>query len=156
MAKEGELTQKQRRFCEEYLIDLNATQAAIRSGYSENTAQAIGSENLTKPLIVAFIKQKQEELSEKTSITTEWVIKRLKEISDRCMTAVPVMFREGKNLVQATDENGEGVWEFDSSGANRSTELLGKHVGVFEKDNKQKVSESKQEITLPGGTKISI
>lgn len=134
----NKLTPKQKRFCEEYLIDLNATQAAIRAGYSEKTAQIIGFENLTKPIISKFIKEKQEELSKKASISAEWVLKRLKEISDRCMTAEPVMIREGPKIVQKTDENGNGVWEFDSTGAVRATELLGKHIGFFEKDNVQK------------------
>ena len=134
----NELTPKQKRFCEEYLIDLNATQAAIRAGYSSKTAQIIGFENLTKPIIADFIKTKQEELSKKASISAEWVLNRLKEISDRCMTATPVMIREGRDLVQKMDEEGNGVWEFDSSGANRSTELIGKHLGFFEKDNGQK------------------
>lgn len=48
MAKKGKLTEKQQRFVDEYLIDLNATQAAIRAGYSVKTADAIGCENLTK------------------------------------------------------------------------------------------------------------
>lgn len=51
MAKKGKLTEKQQRFVDEYLIDLNATQAAIRAGYSVKTADAIGCENLTKPCL---------------------------------------------------------------------------------------------------------
>ena len=49
------MTKKQKRFVEEYLIDLNATQAAIRAGYSPDTAKSIGSENLTKPDLQARI-----------------------------------------------------------------------------------------------------
>ena len=49
------LTPKQQRFVEEYLIDLNATQAAIRAGYSKHTAHSIGHENLSKPEIVAAL-----------------------------------------------------------------------------------------------------
>lgn len=128
------LTDKQKRFCEEYLIDLNATQAAIRSGYSEKTAGSIGDENLKKPEIAEFIKELQREISERTKITSDWVINRLKEISDRCMTAVPVMIYDpdSKSMIES------GEYKFDSAGANKATELLGKHLGVFEKDNKQK------------------
>jgi phage terminase small subunit len=57
------LTAKQQRFCEEYLIDLNATQAAIRAGYSKKTANVIGCENLTKPSIRKCIDKRLEELS---------------------------------------------------------------------------------------------
>ncbi len=56
-----EMTAKQRRFCDEYLIDLNATQAAIRAGYSEKTAHVIGAENMAKPAIQEFIKARMDE-----------------------------------------------------------------------------------------------
>lgn len=52
-----ELTEKQKAFCEEYLIDLNGTKAAIRAGYSEKTARSIATENLTKPDIANYIKE---------------------------------------------------------------------------------------------------
>lgn len=65
------LTDKQRRFVSEYLIDLNATQAAIRAGYSEKTAQQIGTENLSKPVIQAEIKKRQNQLRSKLEITQE-------------------------------------------------------------------------------------
>lgn len=57
----AKLTAKQKRFCDEYLIDLNATQAAIRAGYSKKTARAIANENLTKPAIKEYINQRMEE-----------------------------------------------------------------------------------------------
>lgn len=55
------LTAKQRRFCDEYLIDLNATQAAIRAGYSKKTAKQIGQENLTKPDLAEYIEKRMAE-----------------------------------------------------------------------------------------------
>ena len=71
------LTPKQQRFVEEYLIDLNATQAAIRAGYSEKTAKEIGSENLTKPNIAKAIAEAQEKLSNKAQVTVEMVVQGL-------------------------------------------------------------------------------
>ncbi len=76
MAKK-KLTEKQKRFCDEYLIDLNATQAAIRAGYSEKTAFAIGSENLRKPLIKERIEKRREEWQERTGITQDRVLMEL-------------------------------------------------------------------------------
>jgi phage terminase small subunit len=73
--KELTLNDRQRRFCEEYLIDFNATQAAIRSGYSEKTAAEMGYENLRKPHIRAFIDAKLKEMSLSSDET-------LKSISD--------------------------------------------------------------------------
>ena len=60
------MTKKQKRFIEEYLIDLNATQAAIRAGYSPDTAQQMGSENLSKPVISAEISKAMAERSRRT------------------------------------------------------------------------------------------
>lgn len=71
------LTPKQQRFCDEYLIDLNATQAAIRAGYSEKTAYRTGADNLRKPQLEEYIAKRQKELSRSTEITQERVIKEL-------------------------------------------------------------------------------
>jgi phage terminase small subunit len=126
------LTPKQEKFVQEYLIDLNATQAAIRAGYSEKTAKAIGHENLTKPDIAAAIEQAQKSLSERVEITQDWVLRNLKAVADRCMQAAPVLDRKGKPVLV---ENAEGdvvpAYTFNSMGANRSLELLGKHIGMF-------------------------
>jgi phage terminase small subunit len=75
------LTPKQQRFVDEYLIDGNATQAAIRAGYSAKTARAIGAENLTKPDIAALVKSARETATakalEKFEVTKERVIGEL-------------------------------------------------------------------------------
>ena len=68
------LTDKQRRFIEEYLVDFNATQAAIRAGYSEDTARSIGSENLTKPDIASALAERAKSLTEEADVTTAMVI----------------------------------------------------------------------------------
>lgn len=68
----GKLTQKQRRFIDEYIISGNATQAAIKAGYSKRTARKIGQENLTKPDIKTEIARRNAEIqSEKTADMTE-------------------------------------------------------------------------------------
>lgn len=69
------LTDKQARFVEEYLVDLNATQAAIRAGYSEATARSVGQENLTKPDIADAIAAAKEERSRRTNITADDVLR---------------------------------------------------------------------------------
>lgn len=76
------LTKKQKSFVEEYLIDLNATQAALRAGYSEKTAKQMGTENLAKPVLKKAIEERLEKRSEATSINAEYVLKRHKEIDD--------------------------------------------------------------------------
>lgn len=57
----SQLTAKQQRFCDEYLIDMNITQAAIRAGYSKKTAYAIGQENLKKPMVKEYIEKRMAE-----------------------------------------------------------------------------------------------
>jgi phage terminase small subunit len=68
------LTPKQQRFVDEYLIDLNATQAAIRAGYAQKAAYATGAENLKKPQIAAAIAAKQAVRSERTEVTQDMVV----------------------------------------------------------------------------------
>ena len=74
------LTDKQKIFVYEYLIDFNATQAAIRAGYSKDTAGAIGAENLKKPQIQKFLEKYQNDRSEKCGIKFDMIIEELKKI----------------------------------------------------------------------------
>ncbi|WP_315360802.1 terminase small subunit [Neisseria bacilliformis] len=78
------LTDRQARFVDEYLVDLNATQAAVRAGYSAKTASVIGAENLAKPNIQKAIQARQEVLKMKTEITQEWVVERYRRIVEGC------------------------------------------------------------------------
>lgn len=69
------LTPKQERFVQEYLVDLNATQAAIRAGYSEKTARQVGAENLSKPYIQVEIAKARQQQQERTQITADKVLR---------------------------------------------------------------------------------
>ena len=75
------MTKKQKRFVEEYLIDLNATQAAIRAGYSPATAKEIGCENLTKPNISEAIAKAMAERSRRTGVNQDRVLQELAKIA---------------------------------------------------------------------------
>ncbi len=74
------MTAKQKRFCDEYLVDLNATQAAIRSGYSEKTARKIGQENLTKPDIKKYIEERMAEKESELIATQDEVLRYLTSV----------------------------------------------------------------------------
>ena len=76
------LNPKQQRFCEEYLIDLNATQAAIRAGYSKKTARTIASKLLTNIDIEGYIVTLRAEIQAKTGITVENTVNFIKEVSE--------------------------------------------------------------------------
>ena len=103
----AKLTDKQQAFVAEFLVDLNATQAAIRAGYSVKTAYAIGEENLKKPEIAHAIAQAQAERAEKTQRTALDVLKDIQDVSKEA--------RDGGDLKTAL----------------KGYELEGKHLGMF-------------------------
>lgn len=131
----ADLNAKQKAFCEEYLIDLNATQAAIRAGYSKKTANRIASENLSKLDIQNYIAELKQKRVERIQITQDEVLADLLEIKGRCMQARPVLGMFGQ---QVKDSEGNNIWKFDAKGATKAIELIGKHIGFFLEDNKQK------------------
>lgn len=122
------MTAKQRRFCEEYLIDLNATQAAIRAGYSKKNAQNIASENLAKPMIRKYI---DEKMAKKDS---ELIAKQDEVL--RYLTSVLRGKSVGTEIV--VEGTGDGYSEArtmqkEPSEKDRlkAAELLGKRYGLF-------------------------
>ena len=122
-----ELTNKQERFCLEYVIDYNGTKAAIRAGYAEKTANRTASDLLSKPDILARVRQLQEEQAKRLSISSDWVLIRLCETLEKCMAVAPVMEWDPDEKCKV--ETGEYV--FDSKGALKALELIGKHIGMF-------------------------
>ncbi len=76
------LTPKQKIFCEEYVVDWNATRAAIAAGYSENSAKVIGHENLTKPYIADYIQEIQKDISKLAGVSALSNIQNLIKIRD--------------------------------------------------------------------------
>lgn len=132
-SKAKTINDKQELFCQEYIVDLHVTNSAIRAGYSEKTAYSIGSELLKKPEIRARIGELMDERSKRTMVDADFVVRNLVDISQKCQQKIPVMEFDPVNkcMVQKQDESGNHVWEFDSTGANRALELLGKHVAMF-------------------------
>lgn len=158
-----DLTDKQRRFCEEYLIDLNATQAAIRAGYSEDTAGSIGWENLKKPEIQEYISRLQKKLSNKLEIKQERVLKEFARIA---FADIRKYYDENGQLLSPDklDDDAaaalagiEVFEEFEVIKGNKkkigdtrkikiwnklqALDSLAKHLGLFEEDNKQKTQD---------------
>lgn len=133
----AKLTDKQTAFVREYLVDLNATQAAIRAGYSERTASRIGPQLLGKTCVREAIEKAQAKRAQRVEVTQDYVLSNLVEIVERTMQRAPVLDRKGE---QVTDEEGRAVWTFDAKGANRALELLGKHLGIFTDKVKAEVS----------------
>ena len=133
------LNDKQKRFCREYLIDLNATQAAKRSGYSKKTAGSIGSENLLKPEIIEQLNKLMDKRAEKVEVSANDVLSSIKEIRARCMQSAPVLVTIKGKQKQPTEEiqapDGKiisaGIWKFDATNALKANEMIGKHLQMF-------------------------
>lgn len=160
-----ELTDKQEQFCQEYLIDLNATQAAVRAGYSVDTAGAIGHENLKKPEIQDKIAVLQAIRAERTQVSQDQIVRELMKVAfgdvgnyfDENGNIIPVHeietnARGAISAIKVLDEKTEQSEEVFKLTVTKelkmwdklkALEMLGRHVGIFERDNKQ----SKPDIT---------
>lgn len=130
------MTAKQKRFCDEYLIDLNATQAAIRSGYSEKTANRIATENLSKPVIKEYIAERMAEKESQLIADQDEVLKYL----------TSVMRGESQSEIVVVEGVGDGMSEAramqkapDERERLKAAELLGKRYGLYTEKVEQQV-----------------
>ena len=124
----AKLTDKQELFAREFIKDLNATQAAIRAGYSEKTARAIGCENLPKPDIQQRISELNHERMERVQIDADYVLRQAVKLHERCMQEVePLTDRRGEEI---KDDQGRTIYGFDAKGAAAALKLVGEHVTV--------------------------
>jgi phage terminase small subunit len=141
------LNEKQKRFCKEYLIDLNATAAYIRAGYSPKNAHVSSAQLLAKPSIRACVDRAVAERSKRTGITVDRVVRELARIAlaDPAKIIDPdtgeiVTSDEDNNAAVAsvrvkttTDKDGNPVTDREVRlwDKNKALELLGKHLGMY-------------------------
>lgn len=156
------MTKKQKRFVEEYLIDLNATQAAIRAGYSPETAGSIGAENLKKPEIKSRIDKAMAERSRRTGINQDRVLQELARIGFAKITDV-VDPETAEIRTDASDDDLACIQSIkikpNEFGTEREVKLydkksalvdLGKHLGLF-KDKVELTGDMDLNITIDYG-----
>ena len=129
---DNKMTAKQRRFCDEYLIDLNATQAAIRAGYSKKNADNIASENLRKPKIKAYIDERMKEKEDSLIAKQDEVLKYLTSVM------------RGKSESSVLACCGDGFQEViakppDEKERLKAAELLGKRYGLYTEKTEQQI-----------------
>ncbi|MGX7200053.1 terminase small subunit [Enterococcus nangangensis] len=117
------LTEKQQRFADEYIISGNATQAAIKAGYSKRTAKQIGQENLTKPDLKTYIDKRLEQIKSRKIASQEEVLEYLTSVM------------RGNEQEQTLINSGEWqeITEIDVGAKDRikAAELLGKRYALF-------------------------
>lgn len=156
------LTEKQKRFCEEYLIDLNATRAymaAYPRVKNENTAAACASENLRKPKVKEYLDERKKDRKKRTEITQDRVLRELATIAFTNATEIVSYDRGGHVRIKATEDLGkdekkiiagikEGQWgtEVKFHDRLRALELLMKHLGMFDQKDELDKEEQKARI----------
>lgn len=159
------LNPKQTRFCQEYIIDLNGTQSAIRAGYSEKTSYSIAERLLRNVEIQAHIQELQSTRQQRTEITADTVIKELAKIA---LFDIRKIYDKNGMLISPTElddstagaigsiksriekQSGEPddwaeIKEYKSNDKLRALELLGKHLGMFDK---QEQKDKHQDIVI--------
>ncbi|WP_181350492.1 terminase small subunit [Thalassobacillus sp. CUG 92003] len=132
----GKMTEKQKRFCEEYLIDLNATQAAIRARYSKKTARQTANENLTKPYIKEYIDQRLEEIQNEKIADQQEVLQyytsvlRSEELEEHAFTVTDKEFDEDGGM--SMSERIETIkLEPKIRDRNKAAEMIGKRYAMW-------------------------
>lgn len=122
------LTDRQAKFVDEYLIDLNGTQAAIRAGYSAKTANEQAARLLANVSVSEAVREAMSGRSERTKINAEYVLKQAVKLHERCMQEIePFTDRKGE---QIRDKDGNPLFVFNATGAAKALVLVGKHVDV--------------------------
>lgn len=123
----AKMTEKQKRFCEEYLIDCNAKQAAIRAGYSVKTAHSIGNENLNKPELKKYITEKLEEVRSRKTADAQEVMEYLSSV---------LRGEQKEQQLRLAGDGSQIIVEMAASVKDRlkAAELLGKRFGIFKEN----------------------
>ena len=120
---------KHERFVQEYIVDYNATAAALRAGYKESNARAQGSTLLTNPNILARVRELQQEQAKRLAISADMVVLETLKTYQKCLSPTPVLQRDEKT----GKYEHVGVYAFDSKGALKALEMLGKCTGAFDR-----------------------
>lgn len=127
-----ELTPKQQVFVLEYLIDLNATQAAIRAGYSKKTAQWQGPQLLVKTHVAAAIQAQMDKRAERTEITADYVLETIRDTVERCRQVQPVLDRKGEQVyIETPSGDLAPAYMFDPGSVLKGCDLLGKNLNLW-------------------------
>lgn len=171
-----ELTPKQRLFVEEYLVDMNATQAAIRAGYKKKAAYRTGFENLNKPQIQAALAQRQRQLQRKIEVKQERVLLELcclaffdvKDMMDENSHLLPIHeipeqtrraivgVKQSRKFIPGNEDEPDQVevtTEYKLGNKDAALNKLGLHLGMFQKELEKNFGNIKMNFYLGGQKK---
>lgn len=158
-----ELNKKQKRFCEEYVKDFNGTQAAIRAGYSKNSANEQSSQHLAKLHIQAYIKELADKATSKNNVTVEKIVAEFSKIAFSSIAHLHNSWISLKDFETLTDDQKDSIESIQTRvrkmsdndvvidveevkiklyDKQRALENLGKYMGIYEADNEQTNSQS--------------
>jgi phage terminase small subunit len=172
------LTEKQKIFCREYIVDWNATQAAIKAGYSEKTSGAIGWENLRKPEIQAYIEHIQKDLEKIAGISRLKVIQEHQKLAFSSIAHLHDTWMTRKEFEKLTTEQKDSISEISTQlkttrnedgslseneyvkvklfDKQKSLDSISKMLGYNEPDRLAVETKDAKFIKLPDGTEISL
>lgn len=135
------MTVKMDRFCQEYVIDYNGTEAAVRAGYSDKRAAAQASTLLKREDVMERIAELQKEQAQRLGLSADRVVMELWEIYKRCMQAEPVM---EWNADAHTYVPSDAEYTFDANGAVKALKLIGEHIGMWSRKELKLTDETAQ------------
>lgn len=171
MKEDSKLTEKQIRFCQEYIIDLNGTQAAIRAGYSEDSAQEIASQNLSKLIIQDYVQELLDQRAARTRATADFAISEIYhlisfdpsavfDVDNNCLKDIHSIPKNTRKSIASI----EVFEEFHKSNNGKSKELVGytKKIKFWDKPKvvellarHLKLLTDKHEFAGPGGVPLA-
>ena len=172
------LSAKERRFCEEYVVDCNGAQAAIRAGYSAKTAAEQASRLLGKVNLKQYVQELQQRLSEKTEVSAERVIREVASIAfsdprklfDPTGNPLPITELDDVTAAAVASVEVDTLWDGNGKerkaigittkiklwDKNSAAEKLMKHLGLFEKDNRQKTDPITELVAAINGSSLKV
>ena len=142
-----DLTEKQARFVQNMLTARTATEAAVMSGYSARTADSQAAQLLKIPKVAEALRAERSIRAKRARVDRDWVMDNLVEVAERCMQAVPVLLKDGTPT---------GEYSFDSRGATKALELLGREIGMWPRTPDNVQVDARTQILSLGDLPIAV
>lgn len=131
------LNEKQKAFCREYILDFNATQAAIRAGYTKRNTNRIGSRLLSKVDVQEYIDELKHQAAVKSRVTPEWILNKLEKIVEMGLGQEQTDVVVKENVAPGISSTmSQKMTKADLAAAKSALDLLGRYHGIFTDNTK--------------------